>query len=115
MEKESKHSKMARFTKDSFKMVSGTEKEDSKIMMADKLMALFNKDKCMDLQTLKISHIPTQDSGRREKWMALGKANGKTNSQKRNILENTKQDKKMDLASTEISKGYSKEAGLMDK
>ncbi len=115
MEKGSKHSKTARFTKDNFKMVSDTEKEDSKIMMVDKLMVLFNKDKCMEMQLRKISHIPIQDNGRKVKWMALAKANGKWNNQKHNILENTKLDKKMDSASTEINKGYSKEAGLMDK
>ncbi len=115
MEKGSKHSKTARFTKDNFKMVSDMEKEDSKIMTVDKLMVLFNKGKCMDMQMRKISHIPIQDNGRRVKWMALEKANGKWNSQKHNILENTKLDKKMDSVSTEINKGYLKEAGLMDK
>ena len=114
MEKESKPSKMARYSKDNFKMVLDTGKEDSRIMMVDKLMVLFNKGKCMGMQMLKISYIPIQGNGRREKWMGQEEACGKTN-QRDNIQENTKQDKKMDSVSTEITKGYSKEAGRMDK
>lgn len=89
MERESKHSKMARCTKDNFKMASDTDMENLKIMMVHKLMVLFSKDKYMDLQMLKISHIPIQDSGGKGKWMALEKANGVNNNKKYNILEST--------------------------